>query len=298
MKIVLVVNPIKVSDIAALRDLVSRQAGVHGWAPPQVRETTRDDPGEGMARRAVAEGADLVLSAGGDGTVMSVARGLAHTDVPLGVLPIGTGNLLARNLGLPLDVEAAVQVALRGRSRRIDLGSACAGTDGPPLGFAVMAGVGFDAAMMADAPEGLKKVLGWPAYVVSGVRHLGDKPMSVELRIDGGAAVTRRARGIVVGNVGMLQGGLQLLPDALPDDGMLDVVVLTPRGLGDWLRVVVRIARRRRKGDKDVERFQARSVDLRTEGAQPSQLDGDPAGDVTRLLLEIDPGALLLRVAG
>ncbi|MCW2621410.1 MAG: hypothetical protein JWL64_1012 [Frankiales bacterium] len=297
MRIVLVVNPTKVADIGALRDQVTRRATGRGWAAPQVLETTKDDPGEGMARRAVAEGAELVLSGGGDGTVMSVARGLAHTDVPLGVLPVGTGNLLARNLGLPLDVDAAVEVALGGRSRRIDLGRACAGADGPPLGFAVMAGIGFDAAMMADAPEGLKKVLGWPAYVVSGIRHLRDKPMSVQLTIDGRPAVTRRARAIVVGNVGMLQGGLQLLPDALPDDGLLDVVVLTPRRLGDWLRVAVRIARRRRKGDKDVERFQARSVELRTAAEQPSQLDGDPAGEVGRLLLEIDPGALLLRVA-
>lgn len=310
----LVVNPTKVGNGERLRRRVARRCRAHGWEDPLVVQTTQDDFGEGMARWAVAQGAELVLSAGGDGTVMSVARGLAHTDVPLGVLPIGTGNLLARNLGLPLTLPEALEVALTGRSQHIDLGQTATGDSGGKSsgvqdspawkagggvtgqGFAVMAGIGFDAAMMADAPGRLKAAMGWPAYVVSGARHLRDRPMTVELRLDGGSPFTRTARGIIVGNVGTLQAGLRLLPDARPDDGLLDVVIMSPRRLRDWARVVVGLAVRRDGGERDMERFQVRRVELRTDRPQPSQLDGDPTGDVDVMLLEVDCGALLVRV--
>ncbi len=293
MRTALVVNPTKGGGDRLWRR-VARRCRAHGFAEPLVATTTQDDPGEGKARWAVEQGADLELSAGGDGTVMSVARGLAHTGVPLGVLPIGTGNLLARNLGLPLELSAALEVALTGRSQRLDLGRATAGS-GSPLAFAVMAGTGFDAAMMADAPGRLKAAVGWPAYVVSGVRHLRDPPMTVELRLDGGAPLTRRARGIVVGNVGTLQAGLRLLPAAAPDDGLLDVVVLSPQRLRDWARMVAGLLARR-DGERDLERFQVRRVELRTDRPQPVELDGDPAGDAELLVVEVDAGALLVRV--
>ncbi len=295
MKVWLVVNPAKVDDAEALRAQVGRRCQALGWPDPEVAGTTEDDPGEGMARTAVRAGAELVLSAGGDGTVTSVARGLAGTGIPLGVLPLGTGNLLARNLDLPLDLAAALEVALCGRPRRIDLGTAA--KDGEDArGFTVMAGIGFDAAMMTDTHGGLKRVLGWPAYVVSGGRHLLDAPMTVELRFDDGAPVSRRARCVVVGNVGTLQAGLRLLPDARPDDGLLDVVVLSPRGLHSWVRVVLHLLSRQRSDDHAVERFRAARVELAADAPQPAQLDGDPDGDVTRLVLGVEPGALVVQV--
>ena len=296
MKVVLVVNPTKVASVTALRRLVALGCRERGWQEPVVLETTVQDPGQGMTRRAVADGAGLVLSAGGDGTLMAVARALAHSEVPLGVLPMGTGNLLARNLDLPLGLEAALDVALDGRSRRLDLGMLSTTADGDPEGFAVMAGVGFDAAMMADAPVGLKSVVGWAAYAVSGVRHLRDRPLTVELRVDGLAPLHRSARCVVVGNVGTLQAGLRLMPDARPDDGLLDVVVLSPLRLRDWVRVVVRLAARHPGDDRDVERFQGRRVEVRTQGPHPLQLDGDHVGTTDLLLVHVDPGALLVRV--
>lgn len=289
-------NPTKVVSAASLRRRVAHGCRTRGWEEPVVLETTVQDPGQQMVRQAVTQGAGLVLSAGGDGTVMAVARGLAHSGVPLGVLPMGTGNLLARNLDLPLDVQAALDVALDGRSRRLDMGLLSTGRDGPAEGFAVMAGIGFDAAMMADAPVGLKAVAGWAAYVVSGARHLRDRPLSVELQVDDRGPLRRSARSVVVGNVGTLQAGLRLMPAAAPDDGLLDVVVLSPLRLRDWLRVVVRLASRRPGPDPDVERFQGRRVQVRACGAQPLQLDGDPAGETDLLVAEVDPGALLVRV--
>jgi len=194
-------------------------------------------------------------------------------------------------------LEAALDVALDGKNRHLDLGTMATGPRAPAEAFAVMAGIGFDAAMMADAPERLKSVAGWAAYLVSGARHLRDRPMQVELTVDGGEPIRREARCVVIGNVGMLQAGLQLMPAAQPDDGLLDIVVLSPLQLRDWARVMVRLASRHRVLDKDIERFQGRSICVRTAGQQPIQLDGDPLGTADLLCIDVQPRALLVRVA-
>ena len=295
MQIALVVNPTKVEDVDALLHQVAEACQARGLPRPDLLPTTEQDAGEGMARDAVARGATLVLAAGGDGTVQAVSCGLEGSGVPLGLLPLGTGNLLARNLGLPLTLEEALEVALTGRDRVLDLGRATVG-DADPRCFAVMAGLGFDAEMMVDAPEGLKSAVGWPAYVVSGLRHLRDSPDEIELVLDGAAAERRPARGVVVGNVGELQGGVALLPDAEPDDGLLDVVVLAPRRLVDWGRVLHRLVARSSRQDTTLQRHTARRLEIRTDVPVQAQLDGEPVGAVTRMVIEIVPGSLVVRV--
>ena len=236
-----VVNPTKVSDIVTFRTRVTRWMTEQGWDAPLWLETTTEDTGRQATVRAVNEGVDLVFACGGDGTMMAVVSGLARSGVPLGVLPAGTGNLLARNLNLPDDLETAVLTGLTGDDRPVDLGRV-SGDDLPDgYHFAVMAGMGFDAALVTDAPTRLKETLGWPAYFVSGFRHLFDRSMRVSLRIDDGVMLRRRAHTVVVGNVGRLTAGLLLLPDALPDDGVLDVVVIAPGGLIGWFRVARRV---------------------------------------------------------
>ncbi len=173
---------------------------------------------------------------------MPPLTGLAESDVPLGLLPGGTGNLLARNLDIPQRLDEALEVALSGATRRIDVG------DIGDRCFVVMAGMGLDAAMVQDAPKAVKKRFGWAAYVVSGAKHLTDRRMRVDLRLDDGKRSKRvLARTIVVGNVGTLQGGIPLLLDAEPDDGVLDIAVVAPRGLGEWVSVAVRVITRRRQ---------------------------------------------------
>ncbi len=284
-----VVNPTKHDDLGAFRTAVCAAMAAHGWSEPLWSQTTPDDPGEGLARAAVQARVDLVVASGGDGTVTACAAGLLGSGIPLAVLPAGTGNLLARNLGLPLGLDDALDVALTGADRPLDVGSA----NGRP--FLVMAGLGFDAKMLDGASERLKKRLGWAAYGLSGLRHLWDRPMRVRLRADGGPPLRRRASGIVVGNVGSLQGGLPLLPAALPDDGQLDVLVLTARGWAGWLALAAHVLLRRNATAR-VARLTVREVRIEFDRAQLWQLDGEVMGSTRRLVVAIQAGVLLLRV--
>src|ERR687883_521616 len=159
--IVLVANPARIGDVGALLARLAGRTVELGLPVPRVVPTTVEDPGEGQARDAARAGAALVVVAGGDGTVRAAVQGLAHTGVPLGILPRGTGNLLARNLRVPQNEDGALDVALAGVDRTIALG----GWNDAPAS-AVMAGTGFDARMMRGAPEGLKGLVGCPAYLV------------------------------------------------------------------------------------------------------------------------------------
>jgi YegS/Rv2252/BmrU family lipid kinase len=284
-----VVNPTKHDDVGKFRTAVCAAMADHGWSEPLWSLTTLEDPGEGVARAAVQAGVDLVVASGGDGTVTACAAGLAGSGLPLAVLPAGTGNLLARNLGLPLGLDDALDVALTGTNRPLDVGTA----NGRP--FLVMAGLGFDAKMLDNVSELLKKRLGWAAYGISGLRHLRDRPMRVRLRADGGPPLRRRASGIVIGNVGSLQGGVALLPDALPDDGQLDVLVLTARGWTGWLALVAHVLMRRNATGR-VARLTVREVRIDVDREQLWQLDGEVMGATRRLVVVIQAGALLLRV--
>jgi YegS/Rv2252/BmrU family lipid kinase len=289
--IALVVNPAKADDCDALAASVADHCRRLGLPAPSVLPTSNDDPGQGPARQAIDAGARLVLAAGGDGTVRAVAEALAGTDVALGVLPLGTGNLLARNLDLPMDLDGAITVALTGADRRIDVGRL---DDGAV--FAVMAGAGFDAAMMRAAPEGMKDAIGWPAYLVGGARSLRRARVTIELRLDDQPPRTERIRTVLVGNMGKLQGGLELLPDAVPDDGKLDVVVVSPRRAVDWLVLLGRALRRDRRRDHRMRTFQARTVDVRMQRAEPRQVDGDLIEPALHWRAEVVPGALTVRV--
>ncbi len=286
-----VYNPLKVPDLPAMTRRVDAFMSRNEWAEPLWLETTADDPGVGMCEKAVAEGCDVVFLCGGDGTVMAAVTALAGGDIPLAILPAGTGNLLARNLDLPLsDEERSLRIGIAGRTVRIDVG-VCEGRK-----FAVMAGLGFDAAIMRDAPEGLKKAVGWPAYVVSAAKHLRGRGIRVAITVDGGEPMHRRVRTVVVGNVGKLQAGIPLLPDARADDGHLDVVVIAPRNVVDWVRVTGRVARRANVPDRKMERFRARHVLIEASHSEPRQLDGDVIEDGRTMEIGIEPAALPVRV--
>lgn len=293
----IIVNPTKFEDVAVVRALFERVCAQLGWAEPLWLLTTQEDPGAGQAQQALDAGADVVLACGGDGTVRHVGHVLAHSGVALGLLPAGTGNLLARNLDLDLsNLEYAMRHALTGDDRRIDVGRVVVDAGSQEQTFLVMAGLGFDAAIMKGAPESLKARFGPVAYVVSGVRALRGRRAKVSLGVDGEPAQLRRVRSVVVGNCGRLLGGLVLMPDAKVDDGRLDVVALAPRGVAGWGAVGLRLMTRRRSGHPRVERWTARTVTVESPSPQLAQLDGDPIGEVRVLQVRVDPGALQVRV--
>jgi len=284
-----VVNPTKLDDDEAFRKSVRQVMDDHGWDEPLWLETTAEDPGQGQAKSAVSAGVDLVLACGGDGTVTACAEGVTGSGVPLAIIPMGTGNLLARNVGLPMGLDEALAVALGDAQQPID-----AGRVNGTL-FVVMAGLGLDARMLNDTSDQLKKRLGWVAYAISAVRHLGDRPLRVTVSADGGRRRRMRANTLIVGNVGWLRGGLPLLPDARPDDGMLDAVVLIAGGLTGWLTATAAILLRR-KAQGGIYRRQFTKLVVTLDREQPWELDGEVMGSTRRLTVEAQPGALLLRM--
>ncbi|MFD3326893.1 diacylglycerol kinase family protein [Streptomyces sp. NPDC058701] len=293
----------------ALADRVGAVLTARGYRDQRWIPTSAERPCGALAEEIAAPGPSLVVVCGGDGTLRACADVVAGTGIPLAVAPCGTGNLLARNLGLPLDPAGALDEALAGASFGIDVGRV-EGDGLAPTRFAVMAGAGFDAAMVRDASPRLKSRLGWAAYVLSALRHLGDPGMRLSIRIDGGRRHRRRARMVVIGNVGTLQGGLPLLPGARPDSGQLEVVLFDPRGPLGWFTAAGHLAVRllrgrapqrqgvsaqaggRREAGGALEYFSATRVDIRCAVPQPREIDGDVVADGTRLTVAVEPGAL------
>ncbi|MFG2481106.1 diacylglycerol kinase family protein [Streptomyces fagopyri] len=303
---VVIFNPTVTDE--ATRVSLRRVLDHNGHRAPVFVETTRDDPGSGQTARAIRDGATLVVVCGGDGTVRTVADALAGSGVPLAVVPCGTGNLLARNLGLPLSPAEALGAALRGTAHPLDLGH-IEGDGLPATHFAAMSGAGLDAAMIEHTDERAKSAMGWPAYLLAGIGTLRTPRMGLTLRLDGAPALRRTARMVLVANVGTVQGGLTLLPSARPDDGRLDLLVLDPRGPGGWMRAMGTLLRGRSRtrlaaapdsvatqdGGRTgvpVEFFTFRRAELVFDSPQSRELDGDPVGSGRRLTAEVRPGAL------
>ncbi|HYH34047.1 MAG TPA: diacylglycerol kinase family protein [Nocardioides sp.] len=295
-QLAVVLNPAKVEDPGQFRALVTAMAEESGWSPPSWHFTTVEDPGAGMAEAASVAGADLVLVCGGDGTVREVCAELAGTGISVGIVPAGTGNLLARNLGIPLYLRSAVDVALNGQDRAIDLVKVSG--DGLPddTHFMVMAGMGFDAAIMEGVNEDIKRRIGWFAYVISGLKSLMFPAQRFEISVDDGAPTRHRARTVVVGNVGFLQAGMPLLPDAAIDDGVLDVVILHPRNFFSWIPLAWRVLLKLKHTDELVDRKVGATVVVRATNTTPRQLDGDSVGPGKELRMECLHGRLLVRV--
>lgn len=271
--------------LALCREAATR----YGWRA-EFLVTEKAEAGVSAASSAALDGIDLVVAVGGDGTVRGCAEGLARTGVPLGVVPHGTANLLARSLGIPRQPRTALAVALdsTGIDRTIDLAVA----DEVP--FTAMAGMGLDAAVVAGTK--MKHQLGWLAYAISGAVHLTLAPARFTIRLDDGAPIEREARSVVVGNSGLLPGGFSLLPEARLDDGVLDVGVLAPHGPLGWTRLAARVLTHNHRRDRMLERFQARKVEITASVRLPREVDGELVTAGHSLIVTIAPRALTVRM--
>ncbi|MFM6850935.1 MAG: diacylglycerol/lipid kinase family protein [Terrabacter sp.] len=318
-----VYNPLRVDDLEDAQATVAKVCADNGWPEPRWVETTAEETGERQARDAVRDGADVVASLGGDGTVRAVASALVGTDVALGLLPGGTGNLLARNLGVPVgSLEDAARALVEGRDRRIDVGTVRLADDLPepessratkdsPSGvaddeevFLVMAGFGLDGEIMADTDEKVKEAVGWVAYVLAAFKKVSGRGFTVEVRGEGGEGVvgakgsdvTKHARAVIVGNCGTLQGGVELMPDAKIDDGALDAVVIAPHGAFGWASVLADVATRHRAGHQRLDRLVAEQLTVEAQRPVEAEIDGDPVGAHRAFAARVIPESLVVRV--
>ncbi len=294
-KLAVILNPIKVDDVGQFRALVESLSADAGYATVVWWYTSVEDTGYGMAHEAATSGCDVVLVVGGDGTVRAVCEELAGTGIPVGIVPAGTGNLLARNLGLPLYLRSAVDVGLNGQDRAVDMVEV-SGDRMEDAVFLVMAGMGFDAAIMEGVNEDIKAKVGWLAYVWSALKSLMFPAIRVEVSVDGAEFTKHRARTLVIGNVGFLQAGMPLIPDAAIDDGQLDVVLLYPRRFLSWLPLAVRVLTKNKRTDETITRMTGREVVVRSNVEAPRQLDGDLIAPGKELRAVCVHGRALVRV--
>lgn len=309
-----VYNPTKI-DLGRLRKSVAAAEQAAGWQETLWFATSVADAGQGLTREAISVGATMVIAAGGDGTVRAVTEGLRGSDVPIALIPSGAGNLLARNLNLPLThPDQSVKDAFGGDTRKIDVGMVeivRANGERDEHAFVVLAGLGFDARMIALTNPRLKKAVGWLAYVDAGVRAIPELE-SVKLRysLDGAPEQSLSVHTIFIGNCGALPGGILLLPDAKPDDGLLDIAAIRPAGPFGWIKVWNRVTwqngvlRKSALGRSiigftdanDVRYVSAKDLRIAVEVAQAVQLDGDEFGEALSVHVWVEPGALTVMV--
>ncbi len=298
-RVAFVVNPIKFNADRA-RAIVAEECRTAGWDPPVILETTIEDPGYSQARQALELRCDVVLVGGGDGTVRVVAQELAHTGTPMGVIPLGTGNLLARNLDQQVAaLQHNIRKALHGSERQIDVGRIA--LENRETGarsthaFLVIGGIGLDAKVVSETRDNLKRSVGWLAYSESGLRNLPGRRRKISISIDDGPEQTRKVRSVLFVNCGKLPGGVDFIPNAVLDDGTLDIVIMSPRTAFGWAWMAGKVMLRHPRPIPVMELQTARKVRISVPEPMDTQLDGDPTGAVTSLTVQVEPGALLVR---
>ena len=300
-----IVHPLK-TDIKTLTEAVVIASEQAGWGPPRFWETTVEDTGRGQAEEALAAGAHIVAVSGGDGTVRAVARVLAGTGVRMALLPAGTGNLLARTLKVSHTSRSqAIGLLTSGTIRHLDVMdvrlTAPDGRRWCELSV-VGLGIGYNADLMAGVDEEMKRRTGWFAYVVSGARALRTHAVRVRVGRDvpdtlaplaGQGVGARSVRSILVMTCATLVGGVRLIADSEPDDGIIESVVASPRGPVELLLQMGLLVSRGGAGGPNVEVLQSRTnVVLECHRGTMAQIDGDPVGHVTRIEVTLRPGAL------
>jgi len=267
-----------------------RVLGDAGFEDPAWFEVAKSKFAPDCVRQAIDGGADLLFVWGGDGMVQQCIDAVGDAPVVLAILPAGTGNLLAHNLGIPIDLAQAVEVGLHGAHRTIDVGR----VNGER--FAVMAGTGLDALMIRDADRALKDRFGRVAYVWTGAKHLRMPRVRARIEGDGTRWFDGKAGCILVGNVGKVFGGVEAFDDVSPEDGLLELGVVTARGVTQWTRALVRTAIGSADRSKFVQTTKAKKIRIKLDRKMPYELDGGDEKPVDRLKIRIEPAAVTICV--
>ncbi len=261
-----------------------------GVADPLWFEVPKSKRAPKQLERAVQAGADIVFVWGGDGMVQRCVDVLAGTSVAMAIVPAGTANLLASNLGIPIDLAAAVDIGLRGRRRVLDVGVV------NDERFAVMAGGGFDARMIRDADGSLKDRMGRLAYVITGVRNLQSQRVKVRIRVDGEKWFKGDASCVLMANVGKVFGGITVFDDADPSDGALELGVVTADGAWQWTRTLARTASGAPERSPFVHLTRGRAFDIKWDKKVPYELDGGDRPAARRLKASVEARAVVVCV--
>lgn len=314
-KIAVIFNPEKV-DGARLQSTVNRHLSQRGLLPAVMLETTAVEPGALQARQAMAQNCSLILVAGGDGTLRSVLEAVANQNVSIGIIPRGTGNVLARNLGIPLgSVSKAVHLALEGKDKAIDLGKvsmtfAHNGSEESHV-FGVMAGIGLDAKIFMNTDARLKKRIGWVAYIDGGLRSLPVRFETMDVSVNSRPSKQLKVHSLAIGNCGLLPGNINIMPAARLDDGLLDVAAVGPRRFWNWIdfwnRVTLlswlaaKVRGWRKIVDytanlKTLENLSGKLIEVWPQHPVDIQLDGDAFGKVHTAKFEVLPHAVKIRL--
>jgi YegS/Rv2252/BmrU family lipid kinase len=279
----------------AVNAIVSTLRG-DGWEVEAV-ETGGPGDARNLAERGVTENVDVVAVFGGDGTTMQAAAALVGTDVALGVIPGGTGNLLAGNLRIPASPARAARALLRAQPRRFDLGRMDRATGAQY--FAVACGAGYDARVMAGTLSEHKRRWGMGAYVATTLRLMHELRSTLHSITIDGVEYEAHAAMVLVANCGeVIPPFVKLGPDIAPDDGLLDVIAVRADNFSQSLRAVwdlLRLTPGELGQNAYVARVRGRVVKVETDGAQPVQLDGEPGGS-TPFTASVVPGAIRIMV--
>jgi YegS/Rv2252/BmrU family lipid kinase len=271
-------------------DELRRALTEEGVTDPLWYEVPKSKKAPKKVEKAVAKGADLLFVWGGDGMVQRCLDALGREKPAVAIIPAGTANLLAKNLGIPTDIQAAVRIGLHGDRRALDTGL----VNGER--FAVMAGVGIDALMIRDADAGLKDRVGRLGYIVTGAKHLGDQQARVKITVDNASWFKGKASCVLFGNVGKVLGGMTVFPDARPNDGRLEIGVVTAKGLVDWSRALGRTIIGDPEGSPFVHTASGGSFEVRLDRKIPYELDGGERQPTKRLRVSIEPASVVVCV--
>jgi YegS/Rv2252/BmrU family lipid kinase len=266
-----------------------RALAAAGVSDPLWVEVPKSKRAPREVERVLEQGAELVIAWGGDGMVQRCLNALGDTQVPLAIVPAGTSNLFAVNLGIERDVAKAVEVALHGDRRRLDVGRF------DDERFAVMAGAGFDAAMLKAADK-LKGRFGRAAYVLGGVGSLGTDSFEAKIKVDGTRWYQGPASCILLGNVGDLFGGMAVFEDAIPDDGLLELGVMTAASRVQMARTVARTTLGTARKSPFVRVTKARSVRVKLDRKVRFELDGGDREKVKSFKVDVEAGAVTVCV--
>jgi diacylglycerol kinase (ATP) len=270
--------------LGELREALARE----GAADPLWYEVRKSRKAPKYAREALAQGAEVIFVWGGDGTVQRCIDALAGTDAVLAILPAGTANLLASNLRIPGDLTDAVRTGLYGECHRFDTGS----VNGEH--FAVMAGAGFDAQMIKEAGRGQKGRFGRAAYLFAGARNLNARRVRATIEVDGKCFFQGRVSCVLVGNVAKILGGIEVFRGAQPDDGLLELGLVTAKNPAEWVRVLGRVAQGRAGESPFVEVTGGEKFRIRFDRPIRYELDGGARGTVKKLRIKVHPGSIKL----